>query len=175
MATVRMSAKQIQDRLAVLRKLVEKEFPTRPLDDRSIAFDFAAGPIPIACYCEINPTIQAFIFRGVFSMPFEPAQRPVVSEYLHRVNYSLPVGNWAIDLDSGEVRWKSGLYFGDSELTEDLMYEAVGSSLHFIRQHVPGLVKLSVGRPLGEALRAVGEDHGEGVVLPSGSTPRAKK
>jgi hypothetical protein len=51
-----MTPKQAQDRLAVLRTMLEQEFPTsRVLDKRSIAFDFAAGPIPIGCSCEINP------------------------------------------------------------------------------------------------------------------------
>jgi hypothetical protein len=107
MAEVQLSPEQVQERLAVLQELLEREFPTTRLrDGRSIAFAYAAGPIPIRCYCEINPDTQAFIVRGMFALPFEPGLRGVVSEYLHRVNYPLPVGSGAINLDTGEVRWK---------------------------------------------------------------------
>jgi len=162
---VRMSHRQLRDRMAVLRGMLEEEFPTtRQLDERTVTFDFAAGPIPFTCYCEINLQAHAYIVRAVFSLPFHKGQRTKVSEFLHRVNYPLPVGNWAINLDNGEVRWKSGLFFGNDKLTDELIYEAIGSSMHFIRQHAPGLIKLSLGRSLGEALRALGKDLGEGII-----------
>jgi hypothetical protein len=71
-----------------------------------------------------------------------------------------------MELDSRDVRWKSGFYFGDSDLPEDLMREAIGSSLFFIKQHILGLVKLSIGKSLGEALKSIGEEIGEGVIFP---------
>jgi hypothetical protein len=153
-----------QAKLAEIRAILEERFDTRPMDERSIGFDYAAGPILLPCYCELNPDMRGFIFRGIFALRFPPEHRAVAAEYIHRVNYSLPIGNWAIDLDSGDVRWKLGVYFGDGELTPILIREVLESSFHFIDQYVFGLVKLHNGKSLADALASIGEDHGVGTI-----------
>src|SRR4051794_15808877 len=135
-----MSRTQLSEKLRSLHGMLSGQFPTtRMLDDRSVAFDWAAGPIPFSCYCEINPDMRGFVFRAIWQLPFPPELRAGVAEYLHRVNYPTPIGGWAIDLDTGDVRWKSGLYFGDGDLTDELIVEVLNSSFALIRQHVLGL------------------------------------
>lgn len=159
------SLKALKAKLADLRRMLAGQFPTtRSLDEWSVGFDWAAGPIPFACYAEVNSDMRGFVFRAIWQLPFPPERRAAVAEYLHRVNYPCPVGGWAIDLDTGDVRWKSGLYFGDGELTDGLMIEVLDSSFALVRQHVLGLVKLSNGEPAAAALAVVGQDPGEGVV-----------
>ena len=157
-----MGPDDVEAKLVEIRAILEERFDTRPMDARSIAFDFAAGPIPLPCYCELNPDMQGFIFRGIFALRFPREVRAVAAEYIHRVNYALPIGNWAIDLDSGDVRWKLGVYFGDGELSADLIRGVLDSSLYFIYQHIFGLVKIHNGKSLEEALASIGEDHGVG-------------
>jgi hypothetical protein len=148
--------------LAGVRAILEERWDTELMDERTVGFTYLAGPIPVSCYCELNLDMRGFIFRGIFALPFPPELRAAAAEYLHRVNYPIPIGNWAIDLDTGDVRWKMGIYFGDGDLTPILVREVIDASLYFIYQHVFGLVKLHNGKPLTEALAAVGEDHGEG-------------
>lgn len=156
------SPKKLKAKLSELKRLLAGQFPTtRMLDEWSVGFDWVAGSIPFACYAEINPEAQGFVFRAIWQLPFPPEQRPTVAEYLHRVNYPCPVGGWAIDLDTGDVRWKSGLYFGDGDLTDDLVIEVLNSSFALMRQHVLGLVKLSNGESVAAALSVVGQDPGE--------------
>jgi hypothetical protein len=163
---VAMSAKKLNAKLVGLQRMLAGQFPTtKLLDEWSVGFTWAAGPIPFTCYAQINPEMRGFVFRAIWCTPFPPEQRVAAAEYLHRVNYPCPVGGWAIDLDTGDVRWKSGLYFGDDDLTEVLMFEVLNSSFALIRPHVLGLVKLFNGESLTAALAAVGQDLGEGVVL----------
>jgi hypothetical protein len=160
---VAQSRKVLKAKLAGLRRMLADQFPTtRSLDEWSVGFDWAAGPIPFACYAEVNPEMRGFVFRAIWQLPFPPKRRAAVAEYLHRVNYPCPVGGWAIDLDTGDVRWKSGLYFGNGELTDELMIEVLNSSFALIRQHVMGLVKLSNGEAVAAALGVIGQDPGEG-------------
>jgi len=157
--------KKLKSRLAWLQRVLAEQFPTtRSLDEWSVGFDWAAGPIPFACYAEINPQMRGFIFRVIWQSPLPPRRRAAVAEYLHRVNYPCPIGGWAIDLDTGDVRWKSGLYFGAGDLTDELMVEVLNSSFALVRQHVMGLVKVSSGGSVAAALRVVGEDPGEGSI-----------
>lgn len=160
-----MSPKKLRAKLVDLHGMLAEQFPIAPLDEEwFIAFDWAAGPIPFACYCEINPEAQGFVFRAIWQTPIAKKHRAAVAEYLHRANYALPIVGWSIDLESGDLRWKSGFFFGDGDLTDNLMIQVLDSSFAFIREYVMGLVKLANGATIAEAIAAVGEDPGESTI-----------
>lgn len=160
-----MTPKKHRAKMGELREMLSRQFKTKPIDSQTIGFDWLAGAIPFGCYAEINPQLKGFLFRAILTLPIEPERRPAVAEYLHRVNYPTPIGGWAIDLDSGDVRWKSGCYFGEEELTDELMFEAMNSSFALIRMHVLGLVKVATGESLQAAMAVLGDDPGEGEIV----------
>jgi hypothetical protein len=139
--------------------LLERWEPERQ-DLWSFAFSWVAGCIPISCYAQINPDMEGFIFRAINPMRVEPEQRPLVAEFIHRINFSQPIGNWAIDLDSGDTRFKNGVYFGGGELTSHLIRNVIDSSLVFVHHDIMGFVKLKTGGTVAEALAARGQEHG---------------
>jgi hypothetical protein len=149
----------IQRLEAVLRERWE---PQRQ-DERSFAFPWVAGCIPLSCYTQVNPDMGGFIFRAIKPLSVEPAKRPLVGEFIHRVNYAQPIGNWAIDLDSGDVRFKNGVYFRGGELTENMIRNVIDSSLFFVYHDIMGFVKLQTGATIEEAMAARGKDLGVGI------------
>lgn len=153
----------LREKLAMVHAVLSEGWEPVRLDEHSWGFRHVAGWVPLSCYAEINPEMRAFLFRAINPLPVEPGRRGVVAEFLTRVNYGLPVGNWAIDLETGDVRWKSGLYFGDADLAEPIVREVIGSSLFFIGQHVVGIAKLQTGGTLDEAMASIGQDHGQGL------------
>ena len=157
-----MSASELRDGLKLLHGVLSERHTPQRLDNHSWEFQHVAGWVPLSCYAEINPVMEAFLFRAINPLPVEPARRGPVAEYIARVNYPLPVGNWAIDLDTGDVRWKAGVFFGGVGLGEPLIRHVVESSLHFIYQHAVGIAKLQIGGTVAEALATVGQDHGRG-------------
>ena len=99
-----MVAAELRAKLELLHGILSERFTPRRLDDHSWEFRHVAGWVPLSCYAEINPEMEAFLFRAINPLPVEPVRRGPVAEYIARVNYPLPVGNWAIDLDTGDVR-----------------------------------------------------------------------
>jgi hypothetical protein len=95
-----------------LEAVLSERWEPRRQDEWSFAFPWVAGSIPLSCYAQVNPDMCGFIFRAVNPLPVEPAKRPLVGEFIQRANYAQPIGNWAIDLDSGDVRFKNGVYNG---------------------------------------------------------------
>jgi hypothetical protein len=158
-----MRPEELQAKLQLLHSILSEKWTPQRLDEHSWGFQHVAGRVPLSCYAEINPQMEAFLFRAVNPLPVEPVRRALVAEYITRVNYPLPIGNWAIDLDDGEVRWKSGLYFGDCDLSDQLMRHVIESSLFFIYQHIVGIAKLQTGGTMAEALATIGQDHGRGM------------
>jgi len=157
-----MSPEQLKAAMHVLAKVLNERWEPKRQDDRSFAFPWVAGSIPLTCYVQINPDMEGFIFRGIHSLPFEPAKRSLAAEFIHRINYAQPIGNWAIDLDSGDVRFKNGVYFRGGELTENMIRNVIDASLFFVYNDIMGFVKLQTGGALSDAMNARGKDHGVG-------------
>lgn len=158
-----MGPVELEAKLQLLHTILSEKWTPQKLDEHSWGFQHVAGWVPLSCYAEINPQMEAFLFRAIHQLPVEPDCRGQVAEYLARVNYPLPVGNWAIDLDTGDVRWKSGVFFGAAGLSEPLIRGVIESSLFFVYQHVFGIAKLQVGGTLDEALATIGQHHGRGM------------
>jgi hypothetical protein len=158
-----MSPEEHRETSEALREQLTKACSlTRCIGEDTYVFPFVAGPFVLDCFCEIGIEEGVYVVVGIFPILIEPERRAVVGEYLHWVNYPIAVGGWAINPDDGQVRWRLGFYFGDSVPSTEMMFEAVQWSVHFIKEHILGLVKLSLGRSLDEALRSIGEDPEHG-------------
>ena len=142
--------------------LLERWEPERQ-DPWSFAFAWMTRGIPMSCYAHIYPDMEGFIFRAINPFCVELDKRPLVAEFIHRVNFAQPIGNWAIDLDTGDTRFKNGVYFRGGELTDNLIRNVIESSLVFVYHDIMGFVKLQTGGTVAEALAARGTDHGVGI------------
>lgn len=157
-----ISQQKLATTLARLHRRVSAHYPHVRQNGNLVHCDYLAGPIPFGCYAEINPTLGACLFRAVLGSPIAPDKRALVMEYMTRANYELAAGSWTMDLDSGEVRWKSGFFFGDVPPTVVLMDKLLASSKALIYRYVFGIVAIVAGRSLSEALAQIGTDHGSG-------------
>lgn len=160
-----MPPEQFEAAMRRLEAVLNERWEPRRQDHWSFAFPWVAGCVPLSCYAQINPDMDGFLFRAIVPLPVEPDRRAAVAEFIHRVNYAQPIGNWAIDLDTGDVRFKNGAYFRGGEPTENLIRNVIDSSLFFVGHDIMGLVKLQTGGTLEEAMAARGQDHGVGITL----------
>ena len=158
-----MRPEQFQIAMQRLEAVLSERWEPQRQDDRSFAFPWVAGGIPLSCVAQVNPDMGGFIFRAINPLPVEPAKRALVGEFIHRVNYAQPIGNWAIDLDTGDVRFKNGVYFRGGELTENMIRNVIDSSLFFVYHDIMGIVKLQTGGTLEDAMAARGKHHGVGI------------
>jgi hypothetical protein len=126
------------------------------LDSNAFQFTVPIGHIYFNCYAEINSEMKAFLFRAILPMPIREDYRQVAMKFISHINYDLPVGYFAMNLETGDCRWKSGIYFGANSLTESLITEVINSSLVFLELYYHGLVKISIGKSLDEALKSLG-------------------
>jgi hypothetical protein len=158
-----MRLKEHKAAMRRLQSLLQERWEPQRKDEWSFAFPWLAWCIPLACHAKINLDTGLFTFRAINSVPVEPARRMFVAEFIHRLNYDLPIGTWAIDLDRGVVRWTSGIYFLGGKLTENMMRNVIDSSLFVIHRDIIGLAKLQTGGSLEEAMAARGNGHGIGI------------
>lgn len=73
---------------------------------------------------------------------------------LTRLNDGLPIGNFELDHDSGEVRYKTGVEAGGDELTDAIARGLVHAAVAVMDRFYPAVSALASGGTAEEALAA---------------------
>ncbi len=66
-------------------------------------------------------------------------RRPAVALFLTRANYGLPIGNFEMDLDSGEVRYKTSVDVEGDELSDALIDHLLMANVVTTGRYLDGL------------------------------------
>ena len=83
-----------------------------------------------------------YIFLGT-NVPED--RRLAAAEFLTRANYALPLGNFEMDFDDGEVRFKNSISFVDEALTETMIRNTLYPTSSVATRYFPGLLKVVFG------------------------------
>ena len=118
-------------------------------------YTFAArgehGVYPVLVYARAPFLICIASFRQ--TVP--DARRPEAAEYLHRINYGLLLGNFEMDYDEGEVRFRTSL-MAEGSLTHEVLDRYIQMPAAMLDRYAPGLAAIVAdGEIAGEALRRV--------------------
>ncbi len=99
---------------------------------------------------------ERFIFDFIFP-GFVPEERRLrVAEFITRANWRLIEGNFQLDFDTGTVRYKAGIDFTATELTEQLVRNAILSGMNTIEMFAASLAAVIDGQlEPAEAYKAV--------------------
>lgn len=87
----------------------------------------------------IRPDIEQFMFYVVAPQKAETETRAEVMAFVTRVNYGLRIGNFEMDLEDGEVRYKSSIDFDGEPLTPNLMRNTIYPAIHTMDSYWPRL------------------------------------
>lgn len=118
-------------------------------------YTFAArgehGVYPVLVYARAPFLICIASFRQ--TVP--DARRLEAAEYLHRINYGLLLGNFEMDYDEGEVRFRTSL-MAEGSLTHEVLDRYIQMPTAMLDRYAPGLAAIVAdGEIAGEALRRV--------------------
>ena len=64
---------------------------------------------------------------------------PALAEFLSRANYGLPLGNFEIDMNDGEINFKNSLDVTDGQLTIKMVQTLIVFSLECLNRYLPGI------------------------------------
>lgn len=138
-----MSDTTLDYNIKVIRQYLEGRWGLYAIDAWTFQYRHITSiGIPLDCLAWINPQMNAFLFRAIMQTPVKIDLRAKMAEFLTRVNYPLPIGNWSLDMDSGEIRFKTGLYFGEIQLHPTLIKFAIESVLFFVDKDIYGIISL---------------------------------
>jgi hypothetical protein len=91
------------------------------------------------CFAEAKEKYEEFVFYSVVPVCVPEAQRSVISEFLTRANYGLGLGNFEMDWEDGEIRFKTSIDIEGSQLTHALLRPLVYRNVSTMGKYLPGI------------------------------------
>ncbi len=126
--------------------LQDDEWPARPLDrSRGFATAVKGHNGEYRCYAIVREDLEQFLFYAVAPNPVPASKRAAVAEFITRANYGMRIGNFELDYEDGELRYKSALDFENQALTATLIRNAVQPAVRTLDRYLPGLLRVIFG------------------------------
>ncbi len=121
------------------------------ITDRTIYRVFFGGANgDLRCYAKVDIDLELFLFYAIAPIKVPEPMRPIVAEYLIRANYGLRIGNFEMDFNDGEVRYKSSLDFEGEALTPNLIRNAIYAAVQTMDNDLQGLMHVTFGSKTAE-------------------------
>jgi len=103
------------------------------------------------CYARADEEFHRFIFHSLMGLNIPPQYRLPVVEYLTRANYQLVIGNFDMDLDTGNVRFRTAVELqDDTVLTVDQVRSLAYTNVRTMDHYFPGVMAVVHGGLLPE-------------------------
>jgi hypothetical protein len=97
------------------------------------------------CYANVREERQQFLFYSVCPVNAPPDKRPLLAEFLTRANYDLPIGNFELDFDDGEIRFKTSADIEGDRLSDALLKNLVYTNVITMDHYLPGIMSVLYG------------------------------
>jgi len=98
-----------------------------------------------SCQAEVNEEQKIFYFYSYFPVNVPEEKRSVIAELITRANYGMRVGNFELDYEDGEVRFKTSLDVENVELSHDLVSNHVYANVWTMDRYLLALFGVIYG------------------------------
>lgn len=92
------------------------------------------------CYARVDEDQRLFLFQASMGLNIPVEYRSAAAEYITRANVLLPVGNFEMNVDTGDVRCKTSVETPEGELSVPMVRALVYANLRAIDRFFPGLL-----------------------------------
>lgn len=111
-----------------------------------------------SCFACPREDMQQCVFYSVYPDLVPEEQRIAVTEFLTRANFGMVIGNFEINLDSGEVRLKTSIDVEGDRLSLELFQQLVAANVNAMDRYLPGIRQVIEGKAKPKAAIAHLED-----------------
>jgi len=109
-------------------------------DSINISFGGTGGSLRCRLLVEEDRgLVQFWAYLPLFA---PPERRQAVAEFLARANYGLRLGNFELDFNDGELRYKTSAWPGDGPFIPDQAEPLIRAAVSTANRYVPALAKV---------------------------------
>lgn len=128
-----------------------------------VRFNYKGTAGRLLCYGEVDENKQWVIFYSYLPVNVPMDKLGVAAEFVCRANQGMRIGNFELDFEDGEVRYKTSIDVEGGELAPKMIDNLLRANLSTMNRYFPGLMKLIFANMSAkEAIESV-----EGSRLPS--------
>ena len=98
---------------------------------------------------------RIFVYTRPQDMRIPLSRIGALSDFLSRANYGLPLGNFEIDMNDGEINFKNSLDISDGQLTSKMVQTLIVFSLECVNRYLPGIREVIAGADPKTAIEAI--------------------
>ena len=142
-----MQPRQMGRILDAITEYLSDEFGADGLepDEDTIAFRFADDDTDDewGCLAVAIEEADQVMFYSVRLTPVPVERREAVMLFITRANYGMHVGNFEMDLDDGEVRFKTAMDVEDSDISATMCRNLVEVNLAVMGRYIAGLAAVA--------------------------------
>jgi hypothetical protein len=109
------------------------------ITDPILQMSFVAKENAWVCYAQALEAEAQFVFYSLAPITVTRPKLWLCADYLMRANYNLILGNFELEMDSGEVRFKTSIDVEGDRLSYALFRPVVYSNLAMMERYLPGL------------------------------------
>ena len=95
------------------------------------------------CFAQAREKQQQFVFYSVLPVNIPKEKRVKVAEFITRVNYGMVLGNFEMDFEDGEVRYKTSIDVEGAELSAAMIRQIVYSNIIITDRYLTSLMRVS--------------------------------
>lgn len=94
------------------------------------------------CYAQVRVTkdVEQVLFYSVLPLNVPAEKRDAIAEFITRANYGMALGNFELDYNDGEVRYKTSLDVTDQEIGAGLLRPLIYTNVLMMDKYMSGLI-----------------------------------
>jgi hypothetical protein len=107
------------------------------------------------CYAKAREEQQQFIFYSISPIAAPEDKRMAIAHFLTLANYGTLIGNFELDFNDGEIRYKTSIDVEGDRLTPALIKRLVYTNVAMMDEYLPGIEAVLAGEKPEQAIRLV--------------------
>ena len=111
----------------------------------ALSLNYAGKSGTWSCFAKAEEEKDMMLFYSYCPVKVPENKRPLVGDFLTRANYGLLVGNFEMDYNDGEVRYKTSIDVEGDRLSVPLMKRLVYDNLAVMDRYLPGVLSVIYG------------------------------
>lgn len=119
--------------------------PVQMGDDPVLRMGFNGDNGQWTCYAQAREEQYQCVFYSLCPIKTSEAHRTAMAEFITRANYGLIVGNFELDFNDGEIRFKTSLDVEGTELNAALVKNVSYANVMAMDRYLPGIMAVASG------------------------------
>lgn len=108
------------------------------IGENTLQLDFRGRHGQWGCLARTQEELRQAAFYSYYPAQAPPGKRAAIAEFIARANFEMIIGNFELDFNDGEIRFKTSLDVRGDRLTPALVGQLVYANVTAMDQYWPG-------------------------------------